>query len=296
MRKTLIILFLFSIKFCNSQSKTNLSKLLWESVNSCYKMIENGSDEDYGMDLNKIDDAKNGYLQISGSWPTCGCSCTSTVAAFKNLQGKYTLIQTDEEPCAWKKSIHSNKDLKSIFPENFGIQSFGAKVNSENVSFPYFYLSIDIPRYGTDMKVELFTIPFGLKNEGNQLISYGYGNFKERKYLHGISTIVNSIKDQNTLNHLVSGNFNKIQIEDLKIIQEEIGDDDSRFDNLGELQKYLKELKEIYIVYNQLETTSLVFGWDKKSSRFYIKSKGKNKTKTSFLEFLQNHAYWSPVC
>ena len=75
------------------QNKNTLSKMLWDRVGVCFSNFED-MDEDGSPDFDKIDDSKNGYLKISGSFPTCGCTCASAVAAYKNAAGSYTALRS----------------------------------------------------------------------------------------------------------------------------------------------------------------------------------------------------------
>ncbi|MBN1638701.1 MAG: hypothetical protein JW866_07030, partial [Ignavibacteriales bacterium] len=163
-----ITIFFLTIIVYGQQSK-NLSEQMWERVQPCYSMFED-YDEDGKIDYDElIDDSKNGYLKISGSYPTCGCSCTHTVGAYKGNDGKYTFVEEEEWTCSWTKTISSNKDLSEIFPNNFGINTFIPRAeNTIDNNVALFYLDIEIPRVGTDTEVSIKVIPFGLyvENDG----------------------------------------------------------------------------------------------------------------------------------
>jgi hypothetical protein len=47
------------------------SALLWKFVDPCYSLLED-MDGDGKVDGDIVDDTKNGYLSVSGSYPTCG--------------------------------------------------------------------------------------------------------------------------------------------------------------------------------------------------------------------------------
>jgi len=87
-------------------------------------MFEDG-DEDGKVDYDKIiDDSINGYLKVSGSFPTCGCYCSNTIGAYKTHSDKYTFVKKSVWGCSWKKEITSNDSLSKIFPINFETNGF----------------------------------------------------------------------------------------------------------------------------------------------------------------------------
>lgn len=99
-----------------------------------------------------------------------------------------------------------------------------------------------------------------------------------------------------TISHLLDGNFEAISEQDEKLISVYIGTDFSRFKSLGEIQQHLIRLKKIHEVYHRLDTHELLLGWNRETSRFYIKEKGKPVERVSFLDFLKEQRYWGFLC
>ncbi|MEW6527098.1 MAG: hypothetical protein AB1444_10565 [Spirochaetota bacterium] len=280
------------------QAKKSLSQMLWERAKKCYSNFvdENG---DGKPDGNVIDDSKNGYLQISGSWPECGCSCTSTVGAYVNSAGEYIFLQSDSYKCSWEKKISSNKNLNDLMPKDFGIHTFISQPVQGKINYPVFFLNFEIPRYGTDTKVTIELVPFGLRPDGNGLLCFEYREKEGAKNctsLYRIADIARSMKDPATLDHIMKGNFNKISAKDKNAVMDAIGNDESRFKSQNDLQKALNELWNIYTLYQSLESTEVVLGWSKQDGRFSIKSKKGKPAKMSFKDFLINNRFWSPMC
>ncbi len=291
----LFILFLLPI-ICYTQTKNSLSKILWDRVNRCYSLFVD-EDGDGKPEFNKIDDSKNGYLQISGSWPTCGCSCTSTVGAYKNNIGEYVLLQSEQFVCNWENKISSNKELKDILPESFGIKDFIKEPINEKIDHPIFFVNFIIPRIGTDTRIKIELIPFGLKPDGDELICFEYKEekgYSNCRSMYRIKDIASNVHDEKTLEYILNGNFDDISQDDKKIILETIGDDDSRFKSKEELQQTLIFLKKVYDIYIKIENTELILGWDKQ--KFFIKEKMGKPEKISFRKFLIKNKYWSPMC
>jgi hypothetical protein len=296
MKIPLKFLFFLIPAICFGQKNSSLSEQLWSRVKFCYEMFED-NDEDGKPDFEKIDDSKNGYLKIFGSTPPCGCVCSSTVAAYKSKDGKYTFLQSQSESCTWSKKISSDKNLTSILPVDFGINSFMNTGFEYNTMAPLFFVNFDIPQVGTDTKVKLELVPIGLKPDNDGLICYEYRQNDESdnvRSLRIVQEIATNINDEKTLKYLIDGNFNKISENDGEIIEKAISNGD--LGSIEELQVYLTELKVIFDIYQKLDYTELILGWDRETSKFYIKEKGKKAEKQSFKDFLINASYWSFVC
>lgn len=299
MKTIFSILTLIYASFSIAQTRT-LSEQMWERVKTCYSMFED-YDEDGKIDYDElIDDSKNGYLKVSGSYPTCGCSCSHTVGAYKGNDGRYTFVEEEEWTCSWKKKISSSKNLNLLFPENFGIKNFITKANVNLQStFAMFYLDIEIPRKGTDTKFKIKVIPFGIYMETNNILSYEYSendNMSNCKPIYKISSIANEIKSEKTLEYLLDKKYNKISNQDMEIINSTLGDDYGSFKSKDELSEQLRELKNIYDLYLKINHETITLGWDRDKARFYVKSKGKPVKQISFKKFLLNNLFWSPVC
>ncbi|WP_222984947.1 hypothetical protein [Flagellimonas meishanensis] len=289
--------------FC--QHDTNLSEALWARVQNCYSLFE---DEDGNgiPDYNKIDDSQNGYLKVYGDWPTCGCSCTSTVGAYKDSNGDYCFVQQEVYTCEWKKSITSNRDLAEILPENFGIDTFSKEKVKHDSTRSMFYLEVEIPRVGTDTEFTLKLIPFGITIESSSLITFGYSeNHPEKKGWHSQAELLYKIKnlarlidDDRTLDLLIKGEYDLIESSEMDYIsQQMIGTDYwGQFESLEILSKKLKFLKSTYDIYFQLDFTTALMKWDRIKAKFEIKSLDNKPEKISFKEFLLLNYYWQPVC
>lgn len=286
----IIILFLYSAA---AQSQT-LSKQLWKMANECYSSIE---PDDNGKIIpdELIDDSKNGYLKIKASWPTCGCGCSTTAGAYRDSKGKYTLIAKDFWDCDWKHKLKSNKDLNVVLPENFNISDFISKAENTETKQAIFYLDAEIPRIGTDTKFSIKLIPFGIKTESNNLLSFEYSEKNTDMSFYLVHEIVMQIKNSETLTFLQDGNFDKISDTDKEIINKVLNYGNYK-DPMQEIKQSLIHLNKVYNLYSLIEHETFVFGWNRQKARFYIKEKGKAPKKMTFKEFLLNNSYWSPAC
>ncbi len=280
-----------------------LNKELWSQVWVCNEKFEENDAKDM---RNVIDDSKNGYLKVSGEYPTCGCMCDATIAAYKDKYGFYTLLRQDEESCDFKHQIVSNRLLYRVLPADFGLQTFIPDLNNlPETDNAVFSIDIDIPRYGTDTKVRVKFLPLGLilKSQKPMVYYYSANNLLDDETLKKINLSLIKGFASKTNNQSIVNNWLIKNISDLSkqeksvIINELIGNDGySKFKSLDELQKYINYIKIVYNYYLQMKYESVLMGWDKKNARFYIKEKYESKVKMSFVDFLKKSNYWSIIC
>ena len=297
----LTILLIFLSHAIHAQNKETLSEKLWKQVQSCYSMFED-VDEDGKVDYDEIiDDSKNGYLKVSGSWPTCDCNCENTIGAYKTNSNDYIFLKEYFWGCSWQKGLYiSDSDSASIlFPFDFETDGFFQKRLENLRHTAYFYLDFEIPRKGTDTKVFIKPIPLGIKVDNDKNIVFGYAEKDKLPYGHKmfqIWRIATKTEADNCLDNLLNNSLNEISESDKKIIEEAIGTDDSRFENIEALITCFQELKHIYEIYTQINYDWLILGWNRDEGAFFIKEKGKRIKVDSFKNFLKNTEMWSLAC
>lgn len=203
---TLLLILSYTI---NNSQQTPLSDQLWDRVETCNSMLED-FDEDGKTDYDElIDDSKNGYLKISGSYPTCGCSCTFTTAAFKNSKKEYIFLDKKEWSCEWKYEINSSSNITDLLPLQLEskLSEYDAEVNHKNA---YFYYNIEIPQYGTDTKLQVKVIPIGIEmaSQSGSAFTTNYqesGNVRKH-YWYNIPSIIQKL-DKATIDLLLRKAF-----------------------------------------------------------------------------------------
>ncbi|MFH0893548.1 MAG: hypothetical protein V2A54_03840, partial [Bacteroidota bacterium] len=157
------LIFVSLLLSCSTLFSQELGRQLRKQVENCYKNFED-IDGDSLLDATIDIDSVNGYMHVSGMWPTCGCGCKATVGAYKQSKGKYIFLIDENWNCNWKSGVSSDKPMNTILPPGFGLHLF-----TENYKYTkgdesgYFYLSADIPRTGTETKFNINIIPFGMK-------------------------------------------------------------------------------------------------------------------------------------
>lgn len=296
--KHIFVLLLFICHLVVFGQQKSLSELLWDRVNPCYSNFEDMNDDGI-PDFEKVDDSKNGYLKISGSWPTCGCSCTSTVGAYKNSIGEYVLLQSDKVLCSWERNISSNRELKEILPIDLTIENLVSANQPLINNKPLLFVNIEIPQIGTDTKVNLELIPYGVIPIGNEILCFGYQQsprYKDFNLLSKFETLTKKIEDENTFEYIIKGDFGNIADIDKNLINKVLGISLNDFEDKDKIQEWLIELNEIYKVYINLECDELTLGWNREESRFFIKQKGNKPEVGTFKEFLKSYKFWSPMC
>lgn len=302
MKNLLIALILLSCSSAAFAQKFNLSKELWNRVETCNSTLED-MDDDGKKDYEElIDDSKNGYLKIGGSFPTCGCECYSTVGAFKTAKGEYVFLNENTWSCGWTHEITSNRKITELLPRDLNESLLGRNRELEDYDRAYFYLDIEIPRYGTDTKVEVKMIPFGMKmGKEIGLISSIY---KEEDHIdcygaYQLEMLAMDATEKETIDYLMNGEYEQICAEDQEIIGHIIRKNDydmSRFESYEAIGDQLSIFKSAYDLYMGMNFTSAVLGWDKAKEQFYIKSTEGKPQQITFIEFLQTSIYWMALC
>ncbi|MTB53108.1 hypothetical protein [Lewinella sp. W8] len=279
--------------------KQSLRDQLWERVNPCFSNFED-MDDDGKPDFDQIDDARNGYLHVSGGWPTCGCSCASTVGAYRNDRGEYTLLQMDEANCSWDRKLSSNRDIWSVLPEEFGLKDFVGRELALDLDDPTFFLSVEIPRKGTDTEVSLKLIPLGLELEaaGPIVTEYGEGgNISQHQPISEIATFARSLSDDEALTSILNGDFAELAEVDKRAFSRLIGDSYGQFATEESLRETLQRLRDKYELYFRVKYQKIVLGWDRQQSRFFVKKRVPAASGTkSFRQFLIEAEYWAVMC
>ncbi len=264
-----------------------LQKELWKQVWVCNHKFE---EMDAQAMKNVVDDSKNGYLKVSGEYPTCGCECDVTIAAYKDQYGFYTLLRQDNESCDFKHQIMSNRLLSEILPEDFGLRTFIPDLGSlSQTNYAIFSLDIDIPHYGKDTKVYIKRLPLGLLFESQHPLVYYYANGGDKKSglktkdLYAIKEFAKKDEHQTIIKKLLTQDIADLNKKEQEIlITTFVNKETTEFQSLKELQQYINMIKIMYNYYLQLEYDSVLLGWDKQ--------------KMSFVKFLQNSDYWTVIC
>lgn len=307
--RNILILILLTLT-CNVGFSQSLKQQLWEFVSDCHQAIKQGYEdesqpggsyvnidwtdvklEDYCSSC--IDDSKNGYLFIEGGWPACGCSCHINVGAYRTNLGEYILMKYETWPCSNKFGMYSSKNLDSVMPKEFDLTSFNDAVKLDSIS--YFHLKMDIPRIGTDTKVNIRLFPLGQIGKEQKGVSLNTDNSSLIFHPHGLRSIIDELTDEFQLQLIIDSKIDELPDNIKNEIQRNIGKSKT-IKSLEDLHSQLKHAKNAFRQYSSLKHTEMIFSWNREQTRFEIKSKSGKPKEMTFYQFLKSANYFSAEC
>lgn len=295
---TIAICLLFSNDIVSQTS--SLADMLWAEAGG--RLLHRDTDEKSRTTI--TDDAANGYLRVFYEDEGCGCPFDTTVAAYKKADGEFTILKTYWDGCGNQRTFSANTDLASVLPEDFGLQTFvpNSMEKAYDIDSAVFYLNVELPRNGTDTKIDLSYIPFGLQVEPtDQVLAHSYArkadeNGSNSVYMEEIQDMFRKLSDEKTILHILNGGAEKITEGDKGIVKCLYGEG-NRYRSIAELSVPIAELRAIYETSKDVEYKSVILGWNRETSRFYVKKKIKNNApERSFLEFVRQFPFLMAVC
>lgn len=280
----------------SSLSAQSLSEQLWKEAAPCHQAIEQGWDGEIQA-ATIIDDAADGYLKVEGSYPTCGCACGTTVGAYKDQKGQFTFLNYSLWTCDWTNTLMSNRPLKEVLPDKFSLREFAPQYKIMKRGQPaVFFLNMEIPQKGTDTKVSLGLVPFGMDIREHFLV-YSYSEREmglNHKSIPEIKIMAQNIQNPKSLELLMKGKEEDISAVDKAVMEETLADMDIY--GLFNLRAELEPLWFKYELYLSVEYDALILGWDRAAARFFIKERIPAGPKKSFLAFLAEAPYFVYMC
>lgn len=297
MRKNIVLLLALLSLCLFTYSQKDLKSILWSQVTDCWSMnIGESPDDDTYFDV--IDDSANGYLHIAGGWPTMGCNCSNSVGAFTNKDGSYTIINKEYWECDWVNEVQSNRELDKVFPEELNINAFIPNVNYQNKR-ALFFIDVEVPRVGTDMKVSISPIPFGMNIEGENGLAYGYReseNMENCKYVSSIRNIFTGDYSKEVIEKLLDKKYDELPESIMNNINISIGDEPGfLLKSNDDYVMYMKLVQQTYKYYLKIKYDYIILGWDLENSKFYIKEKHEMEDHYGFTDFVKYASFWSPI-
>lgn len=301
--KQLYTVLILLAPFLVGAQNSDIEKFLWDILGGPFD--QEFLDEEY---MTVDFDARNGYASISGGGPPCDCDSTTIIAAFKDANGEFTSLENYEASCSWTNYTRSNRGLENILPLGLDINTFIKNTDDIDLSYPIFYLFMEIPRYGTDVKAHIKLVPFGIRYRGDSLLCYEYSEREwddetEDTIRYGwdrstMGTLARQIQDQQTYDHILTGDYNKITGSDKEYLLKHFSDKKGniQFKKKEELIRDYHELQEIYKAYQKLEVMELVLSWDRNNARFIIKQQNGKPKDITFLEFLKEVEFHGIRC
>lgn len=108
----------------------------------------------------EIKDVRNAYVRVAGVYPTCGCHCEATAAAFKTAAGEYRVLAYEEWGCSWASAL-AGKDWEKVLPENWREEFAPGFGNYDGDAI--FSVKARLPRSGTSLELSLVLLPLGMR-------------------------------------------------------------------------------------------------------------------------------------
>ncbi len=278
-----------------AQENKPLRQNLMEQVKSCKSMIEDW-DNDGKRDFGEfIYDSESEYIRVSGSFPTCGCNCTSAARAYQTATKRRVYVSSFDWDCIWKKGISSTEKLDNLFPFDLEAIVFDTAVKQLKSANAFYYFDLSIPRKGSEIIANIRLIPLGIKMPSAQRIVYEYSESSRFDYsgrLFEIRSIIPNINSEEILKSLVSGKLLSLSSKEANRFKKLLEDNDI---TQSELAETLDEIKKVYDLSRTLKYYTLILEWDVERARFHIKEK-QTKEEETFLEFLKNSPKWMAMC
>lgn len=156
-RFRLAALCIGSLPFVEIASAESLKHRLLKATDRCrQQFVETESLRDAKQDI----DGRNGYVRVYGTYPTCGCYCSSTAAAFKTAKGDYRFLSYHEGSCDWSSALEG-PDRDVVLPTNLRAQ-FAPQLSRYKGPAVYF-VNAKIPHHGTNLELSLELLPLGIR-------------------------------------------------------------------------------------------------------------------------------------
>ncbi len=292
MKQVLIALLL--IGWVEAALAQNLTEQLYQQLGPCATTLEEEGEEFHTL---KDAYAKQGYLSISGGWPTCGCGCNATVAAFRDAQKKYTFVRWEYWDCAQEFGLYTSSNIEEVLPKGWSINSFvdAQKTPITELTQSYFYIAVELPIYGTDVHIKLKPLPLGMLGKSNNGLVY---NTKSVEIMDAtaanLRSIANLLETEAQLDLLQTKGIGALpellQSKIRAILKQNHGYTEAKFERL------LNEAHRAYRIYKQLDFDAAIWGWDRTQARFFLKSKTKKNGTKTFWEFLKTAKTYEVLC
>ena len=234
-----------------------------------------------------LEDEESGYLSVSGFYPTCGCRCEGTVKVVESKSTPVRIIKQSNN-CNWEYSLSSNANIEQLISTDVLMQSFFCDDFKVQTTYAQFYPEAELSPVAPEITVALLSIPFGLQVESNQLIAFSYNEEQQFDYglkLSALQSMVSQFTQEETLNYLLSKQFDLIAEEENDVIDIYSGDSETNFKSKEEISDVLNELKTTYDLAEQMVNDKVVLRWDKKQNRFTVKETRPKTLTISFSEF-----------
>lgn len=293
-----VVFCVLSLSVCAPLYAESMEAMLWKQVDSCYSQLKD--EEAESSDAEIVEDTRNGYLSVSGSYPACGCACSNTAAAYKKANGDYLYFGNESWSCSLSYRVYASEPLESILPEGFGFDSFMDEP-AETIPDGLFYIRSMIPRKGTDTTIVISETPFGMVKGCDSALCYDLSgdSWQTSTGMHELRSLLDESADEKLIDKLLDGRFRALLPAEVELIGAALGESSCSREGCPiatKLHEYLKIIHRKYSVYKKLKYKEIVLGWDKKAGRFIVKNRIKIVNHQSFYQFLTSGEFLAVMC
>lgn len=292
--KQLMTIFLLASLVIQHSDAQNLEQKMMQQLGPCAETLWEEGEDYYTL---KDAYAQNGYLSISGGWPTCGCGCEATVAAFRDAQKNYTFLRWEDWDCAQEFGCYSSGKIEDILPRDLSLNAFISeeKMPMQFNAKSYFYLELELPIHGTDILVKLKPLPLGMLGSSKNGLVYNTKSVQITDHAAAnLRTIANIVETEEQLNLLKTNSLEQLPTA----LQERINRVLKQHYEYTWEDFYLLLMQsyDVYLIYEQLDYEEATLGWNRENARFFLKNKAKKPKKKTFLEFLKTTKTYEVLC
>jgi len=235
----------------------------------------------------------NGFAQIAGRYPTCGCSCSATGAAFRVADGSYRFLGREEWDCESTRGL-TGEDWGRVLPADLRSKLLPKAGMGKAPAVAF--LDTTLPQKGTDTTLRLAMLPIGMEMScpGRICDRMSPSDATTRDLQSPASVLDRLIKagmpaeDLKTLGRNGPASLSALgQAIAVEVISKDDQDRD-REEQLLKLQAYLSIALKRWEWVRQLAWSELALRWNREKGVFEVdQARSKPSELKTFLDYLQ---------
>ena len=232
-----------------------------------------------------------GFAVIQGSYPTCGCSCSITAAAYQVADGSHRFLGREEWDCASTRGL-TGPDWSQVLPS--GLRSRLLPKAAKEPAPAVAVLDAQLPHKGTDTTLRLAMIPIGMEVScPGRLCDRVSASKGTMQYLYFEGQVVAQLIEAglSSADLEAFGRSGSTSLSDAgqaivgKVIRPQTPDRD---ETLRKVQNYLAIALERWVWVQQLTSTALTLGWNRDQGAFEVAaSQSTSAGIKTFLDYLR---------
>jgi len=269
---------------------------LREGVAGCYEAV---TDTDELSPERWIFEPANGYAEVYGAYPACGCTCSSTTAAFRVGDGSYRMLSRTAWKCSWAKGLVGD-DWDNVLPPD--LRETLLPGQSKDAGVGVVSLDVRLPRKGTDTVLEVNLIPMGLDLPcPGRVCHYQTDREGSRGSFYAQADLVKKLMEgglrSDALVALAKDGPSALSEPSQALVQRVMGEASDPVVALAGVRLFLGQAWERWEVVRTLTAQELLLRWDRERGVFVVVPEGTRPPKLkAFEDYLQAVGTYSPMC